>query len=141
MHFCDFAIAQPSRDLLETANAVGNFLCCSLIVGQEFAVDMFFADIDTENRHHFLKATAPISLTHSSSSRKARPTIPSDLFCRKMLPAADLDYELEALGPHGVPAAAPTYLDGWRPSFPDRANISGTVPIPPLAHERFRNLK
>jgi hypothetical protein len=30
------------------------------------------------------------------------PTIPSDLLCRKMLPAADLDYELEALGPHGV---------------------------------------
>jgi hypothetical protein len=49
-----------------------------------------------------------------------------------MLPAADLDYELEALGPHGVPAAAPTYLDGWRPSFPDRANISGTAANAPM---------
>jgi hypothetical protein len=34
--------------------------------------------------------------------RNARPTIPSDLFCRKMLPVADLDYELEAQERDGV---------------------------------------
>jgi hypothetical protein len=33
---------------------------------------------------------------------EAPPSIPSDLFCRKMLPVADLDYELEALGTNGV---------------------------------------
>jgi hypothetical protein len=43
-----------------------------------------------------------ISLIHSSSSRKARPTIPSDLFCRKMPPVADLERELEAQGTLGV---------------------------------------
>jgi hypothetical protein len=101
VNFSNLTIAQPCYDLFETANAVGYFFRCSFIA-QEFAVDILFADINTENSHHFLKAAAPISLTHSSSSRKARPTIPSDLFRRKMLPAADLDYELEALGPHGV---------------------------------------
>jgi hypothetical protein len=44
-----------------------------------------------------------------------------------MLPVADLDNELEALGHSAAwPAAAPPYFGGWRPGFPDRANISGT---------------
>jgi hypothetical protein len=43
-----------------------------------------------------------ISLIHASSSLNARPTIPSDLFCRKMLPVADLDSELVAQGALGV---------------------------------------
>jgi len=47
-------------------------------------------------------AAAAISLTHPSYTREAPPSIPSDLFCRKMLPVANLDYELEALGTDGV---------------------------------------
>jgi hypothetical protein len=47
-------------------------------------------------------AAAEIFLTHPSCTREAPPSIPSDLFCRKMLPVADLDYELKAQGTHGV---------------------------------------
>jgi hypothetical protein len=47
-------------------------------------------------------AAAAISLTHPSCTPEAPPSIPSDLFCRKMLPVANLDYELEAQGTDGV---------------------------------------
>ena len=97
MNFCDLAIKQLRYHLFEPTNTIGNFLCCSFVV-QQFAIDVLFADVNTENRHCYPYGGSKISLTHSSSSRKARPTIPSDLLCRKMLPAADLDYELEAQG-------------------------------------------
>jgi hypothetical protein len=53
-------------------------------------------------------AAAAISLTHPSCTPKAPPSIPSDLFCHKMLPVADLDYELKALGTHGVAGSGTT---------------------------------
>jgi hypothetical protein len=48
----------------------------------------------------------------------ARLTIPSDLFYRKMLPAADLDNELEALGQHGVAGSGTSPFWGPAVEFP-----------------------
>jgi hypothetical protein len=57
-------------------------------------------------------AAAAISLTHSSCTPEASPSIPSDLLYRKMLPVADLDYELKALGAHGVAGSGTSLF--WR---------------------------
>jgi len=50
-----------------------------------------------------------------------------------MLPGANLDYELEALGTDGVAGSGTSPLRGWRPSFPDPGNISGTATTHPGA--------
>jgi len=102
VHLANIPVAQPGLQLLEPANRIVDSLRRALLA-QEFAVNVLFADIDSENIHRFPQtAAAAISLTHASCARKAPPSIPSDLFCRKMLPVANLDYELEAQAQLGV---------------------------------------
>jgi hypothetical protein len=46
-----------------------------------------------------------------------------------MLPVANLDYELKALGIDGVAGSGTARFRGRRPGFPGPTNISGTAPI------------
>jgi hypothetical protein len=55
-------------------------------------------------------AAAAISLTHPGCALKTPPSIPSDLFCRKKLPVANLDNELAAQGTDGVAGSGTTSI-------------------------------
>src|ERR1700735_3738124 len=53
MNFADFPITQPSLQLLKAADRIVNSFRRAF-VAQEFAVNVFFADIDSESIHCFL---------------------------------------------------------------------------------------